>query len=124
MLAALRSVFSVLIGYVVFAASAFSIFQISGQKAHEQASLTFMVLSTIGGMCFALAGGYIAGWLAGRRPFAHGLAVACVLAAGAGASLASTLGHGAIWSQITALALMAPSAALGGRLRERVARAG
>lgn len=119
MLAALRSVFAVIVGYVVFAACSFSIFQISGQAAHADATITFMVLSTIGGMVFALAGGYIAGWLAGRKPFVHGIAMATVLTAGAAASLASTIGHGAIWSQISALALMAPSAVIGGWWRER-----
>jgi len=42
-----------------------------------------------------------------------------LLAAGAVASLASTLGHGAVWSQVAALTLMAPSAVLGGWFRAR-----
>jgi len=42
-----------------------------------------------------------------------------VLAAGAGASLLATLGDGSIWSQVAALTLMVPSAALGGWLRAR-----
>lgn len=35
-----------------------------------------------------------------------------------------TIGHGAIWSQVAALALMAPAAALGGWLRARQAQCG
>jgi hypothetical protein len=31
---------------------------------------------------------------------AHGMAMAALLALGAGVSLASTLGHGAIWSRV------------------------
>ena len=53
--------------------------------------------------------------------FAHAVAMAVVLAAGAAASLAATLGHGAVWSQVAALVLMAPSAVLGGWWRTRAA---
>jgi hypothetical protein len=119
MIALLRSVLAVLLGYMVFAASAFAVFQLSGQAPHAVASVPFMLVSTTSGMIFALAGGYIAGWLAGRRPLAHGLATAALLAAGAGVSLASTLGHGAVWTQVAALTLMAPSAVLGGWLCAR-----
>jgi hypothetical protein len=45
------------------------------------------------------------------------MAVATLLAIGAGVSLAATVGHGAIWSQLAALVLMAPAAALGGQAR-------
>ena len=41
-------------------------------------------------------------------------AVAVILAIGAAVSLVSTIGHGAIWSQVAELVLMAPSATLGG----------
>ena len=122
MLATLRSLIAVILGYIVFAASAFAVFRLSGQAAHAEASVSFMAISIVSGVLFALAGGYVAGWLAGRRPFAHGVAMAVLLATGAGVSLAATVGHGAIWSQVSALAFMAPSAALGGWLRQRQAR--
>lgn len=86
---------------------------------HAVASVPFMVVSITSGVAFAIAGGYVAGWLAGRRPLAHGVAVAALLALGVGVSLTSTLGRGAVWSQVAALALMAPSAVLGGWLRAR-----
>ena len=98
MLTILRSVAAVLVGYVVFAASAFSVFRLSGQAPHAPASVPFMLLTIVSGVAFAAVGGYVAGWLAGRRPLAHAVAVATLLAAGAAASLASTLGNGAIWS--------------------------
>lgn len=120
MIALLRSVFAVLLGYVVFAAAAFAVFQLSGQAPHSVASTPFMVVSVVSGVLSALTGGYLAGWVAGRRPFAHGVAMAALLALGAGISLAATLGHGAVWTQVAALALMAPSAALGGWLRRRL----
>ena len=66
-----------------------------------------------------LIGGYVAARLARRRPLAHGVAVAALLALGATISLLSTLGRGAVWSQVAALVLMAPCAVLGSWLRSR-----
>jgi hypothetical protein len=115
----LRSILAVVIGYVLFAASAFAMFRVTGQAPHAIATTSFMLLSSAGGMLGACIGGYAAGWIAGGRPLAHGIAVGLVLALGATVSLVSTLGHGEIWSQLTALLLMAPSAALGGWLRAK-----
>lgn len=116
---ALRSIASVLLGYVLFAVSAFLFFQWSGQRPHAEAAPGVMAASIVVGVAAAVAGGYLAARVAGRKPLLHGVAVAGVLAAGAIVSLASTLGHGAIWSQVAALALMAPGAALGGWARAR-----
>jgi hypothetical protein len=114
-----RSILAVIVGYLIFALSAFAFFQISGQPPHQAAPMPIMVGSIAVGTVFALLGGYVAGWLAQRRPLAHGIAVATVLALGATISLLVTLGTGAIWSQAAALVLMAPSAILGGWLRLR-----
>jgi hypothetical protein len=120
--ALLRSIVAVLLGYVLFAASSGAIFIVSGHAAHAPASMAFMSVTIVAGMAFAAAGGYVAGWLAGRRPMAHALAMAVVLAVGAAVSLAMTIGHGAVWSQVAALLLMAPSAVLGGWWRARSTR--
>lgn len=119
-MAALRSIASVILGYLVFALSAGAFFQLSGQPPHADAPLAIMLASFVVGVVAAFAGGYLAARLAGRKPAAHGVAVAVVLAIGATVSLVSTIGNGAIWSQIAALALMAPSAALGGQVRARL----
>ena len=114
-----RSVIAVIVGYLIFALAAFAFFQISGQAPHQAAPLPVMIGSIAFGMVFALLGGFVAAWLARRRPLAHGVAVAAVLAFGAAISLLSTLGKGEVWSQVAALALMAPCAVLGGWLRMR-----
>ena len=119
MITILRSVAAVLVGYGVFATSAFAVFRLSGHAPHAPASVPFMLLTIASGVAFAAIGGYVAGWLAGRRPLAHAVAMAALLAAGAAASLAATLGPGAVWSQVAALTLMAPSAVLGGWFRAR-----
>jgi len=115
-----RSIVSVIVGYLIFALSAFALFQISGQPPHQAASAPFIFGSIIFGAMSALLGGYVAAWLAKRRPLAHGFAVAAVLALGAAISLLSTLGKGAIWSQVAALVIMAPCAAIGGWLRAKM----
>jgi O-antigen/teichoic acid export membrane protein len=114
-----RSVVAVIVGYLIFALSAFAFFQVSGQPPHQTAPMPIMLGSVAFGMVFALLGGYVAAWLARRRPLAHGVAVAAVLALGAAISLVSTFGKGAVWSQVAALALMAPCAVFGGWLRSR-----
>jgi O-antigen/teichoic acid export membrane protein len=115
----LRSIGSVILGYLLFAVSAFLFFQLSGQRPHAVAAPAVMAASILVGIVGAFAGGYLAARLAGRQPLLHGVAVAVVLAIGAAVSLASTLGHGAIWSQLAALLLMAPGAVLGGWARAR-----
>ena len=78
-----------------------------------------MLGSIVTGVVFAFLGGYLAARIAVRRPLAHGIAVASVLALGAVVSLVGTLDHGAIWSQMAALVLMAPSAGIGGWVRSK-----
>jgi hypothetical protein len=117
----LRSILGVVIGYVVFAASGFALFQITGQPPHGAASVPFMVGFVAYGVAFALLGGYLSARIAGRRPVAHAAAMAVVLLLGATVSLMATIGKGAIWTQICALAFMAPAALAGGWLRQRIA---
>ena len=95
-----RSTLAVVVGYLIFAASAFAFFRISGQPPHQAAPLPIMLESIAFGMNFALLGGYVAGWLAQRRPVAHGAGVAALLAIGGAVSLLSALGTGAVWSQM------------------------
>jgi amino acid transporter len=63
-----RSIVSVIIGYLIFALTAFGLFQISGQPPHQAAPLWFMLGTVIYGCVFALIGGYVAAWLCKRRP--------------------------------------------------------
>ncbi len=115
----IRSIGAVVFGYMLFAFSTLAFFKLTGLAPHSEAAIAPMASSIAVGVISALLGGYSAAWLAGRRPLAHGIAVALLLATGAAVSLFSTIGHGAIWSQAAALLLMAPSAAFGGLIRAR-----
>ena len=115
----IRSIAAVLGGYFVFVAATLAFFKGVNQPPHEAAPVQIMLGSIVVGVAAAFLGGYLAALLAGNRPVGHGAAVSLVLALGAAISLASTLGHGAVWSQISALALMVPSAVAGGWVRSR-----
>jgi hypothetical protein len=113
----LRSVAAVVGGYVIFAISAFALFQVSGRDPHAPQPVWFMVASTVYGMLFAALGGFVAARISPTRALLHATIVAGVLALGAIVSLVTSTG--ATWSQWSALILMAPSAYAGGRLAVR-----
>ena len=111
---ALRSGIGVVVGYVLFAVAALAFFKVLNQNPHQPAPLWLMACSTVYGSAFAFLGAKVAARIAAYNAFAHSVALAVVISVGAVASLISTIGHGAIWSQLTALLVMAPSAALVG----------
>jgi len=115
----LRSVIGVVVGYVVFAASAFAMFRVSGRDPHRVQDAWFVVLSIGWGMACAFAGGYLAGVIAGRKPRLHGGIVAVIVGLGAAASMLSQPGAGSWWSQVAALVLIAPAAFAGGVVRSK-----
>lgn len=109
-----RSIAGVLIGYVVFALSAVVLFQATGRDPHAPQDAMFTAIAIVYGMVFAAAGGLISALIAGRRPVLHAAIVGAILALGAIGSLISRPGHGALWSQLAAIVLMAPCAPIGG----------
>jgi len=120
--AAARSIIGVLVGYAVFALSAVVLFHATGRDPHTQQDATFTAITIVYGMAFAAVGGLISALVAGRRPVLHAAIVATILALGALASLLSRPGAGAIWSQLAAIVLMAPSALVGGVAASFVSR--
>jgi hypothetical protein len=113
----LRSIGAVAAGYLVFGSSAALLFQVSGQGAHDQAPVGFKIGSIIWGAVFALVAGWLTARIAVRRPATHAAVLAGLIALGAVISLAAAAG--AKWSQLSALAVMAPCAWIGGVLAAR-----
>jgi hypothetical protein len=111
-----RTIAGVIVGYLIFGVSAVLLFVLSGRQPASQA---FMIGSIVYGMVFAFIGGWVAATLAKRRGGAA-LWVGIVIAVGAVISLLASPAGGAIWSQVSALVLMAPSAVLAGRTRSRI----
>ena len=113
----LRSIGAVAAGYLVFGSSAALLFQMSGQLPHEQAPVGFKVGATVWGAVFALIAGWLTARVAARRPATHAAVLAGIIALGAVISLAAA--PSAKWSQLSALAVMAPCAWIGGVLAAR-----
>jgi hypothetical protein len=108
----LRSIGAVAAGYLIFGSSAVLLFQLSGQPPHGPAPVGFKIGSIVWGGVFALVAGWLTARLAARRPATHAAVLAAVVALGATISLLTA--SGAKWSQVAALAVMAPCAWLGG----------
>jgi hypothetical protein len=119
----LRSLGALAAGYIIFGASAALLFQMSGQPPHEAAPAWFEVASILWGAVFALVAGWLTARIAVRRPATHAAILAGLIALGAVISLVASP-SGAIWSQVAALAVMAPCAWLGGLMASRAPRVG
>jgi hypothetical protein len=114
-----RSIAGVIVGYAIFALSAVSLFRLAGRDPHTPQDALFALSAVLFGMAFAALGGFVGGVIAGRRPILHAGIVAVLIAVGAGVSLLSSPAEGAIWSQLAAILLMAPSALIGGIAKVR-----
>lgn len=113
----LRVISGVILGYLVFAGSAFLFFQVTAHPPHGPASPTFMAISIAYGFGFALLAGFVAAFIGGRRDLLTARIVAVIVALGASISLVATLSKGGFfWSQVAALFLMTPAVLLGGYL--------
>jgi hypothetical protein len=99
------------LGYLVFAGSAFLLFRITGHNPHIPASIGFEISSVVYGMLFAWLAGYIASFIGGRPDAIAAWILGCIIAVGAIVSMTMTV---VSWSQITALLFMAPMAVVGG----------
>jgi peptidoglycan/LPS O-acetylase OafA/YrhL len=115
----LRSIGAVAAGYLIFGASAALLFQLSGQEPHADAPAAFKIASIAWGAVFALVAGWLTARIAGRRPMIHTAIVAALIALGAVISLLARPTD-ALWSQVAAIAIMAPCALLGGVISSRV----
>jgi len=111
---ALRTGIDIVVGYVLFADAALTFFKLLDQNPHQSAPLWLMACSTLVGSAFAFLGAKVAARIAAYNAFAHSVALALVIVLGAVTSLVSTMGHGTIWRQLTALFIMVPSAVLAG----------
>lgn len=119
----MKSVLAVLVGYLVFGVSAIILFRVFGVDPRQEPEVGFRIWSTVYGVIFSFAGGYLAARIAGKKEITHASAVACMLAVIATVSLIAQPGHGSLWSQISALGFMTPAAVLGGALRARHVKA-
>lgn len=107
----LRLITGVILGYLVFALSAFLLFRVTAHNPHEAASLSYMASTLVYGIFFAFVAGLLASWLAGRRDLRAAQWVAVILVAVAVISMATST---VSWSQVMAVLFMAPMVLVGG----------
>ncbi len=112
-----RRFLGVLVGYLIFAASAVLLFRLTGRDPHLSQSAGFMVASAVYGVVFAAVGGYTSAVVGGGSARAQSGWVALLIALGAIASIVAGPNDGSMWSRLAALVLMAPSAVVGGVVR-------
>jgi hypothetical protein len=115
----MRVLLAVVTGYLIFAISAVLLFQVTQHDPHASPTVAFAVASVVWGMLFALCGGFTAARIAQRSSLMPSVMVACLIATGALISLLSDGDKGSIWSQLSALLLMAPAAVAGGWIKLR-----
>jgi hypothetical protein len=113
----LRHVAAVLTGYVLFAALAAALFALAHRDPHVPQDRVFVVFSIVYGVLAAGLAGYVAASIGRDRPVSHARTLSLAIAAVAIVSLLARPGGGAVWSQLAALILFAPSAVVGGWLR-------
>ena len=107
----MRFVSGVILGYLIFAGSAFLLFHVTGHDPHAPASISFEIGAILFGVLFAGLAGFIASLIGGRRDMLAAKCVAVILAAVAIISATATV---VSWSQIWAVIAMAPAVLLGG----------
>lgn len=110
----LRTIFGIVVGYLIFAVPSFLLFRLTHHDPHAPVSLSFEVFAIIYGVFFAMAGGYLGTAISGKHSLWVSFAVAAILAAGAVASL---IALGISWSPVSALVCMVPAVLAGGWLR-------
>jgi hypothetical protein len=115
----LRAFLAVLVGYLIFGFSAVLLFQLAHVDPHQQPGIGFMIGSTVYGVVFAIAAGFTAAHIAGKRKLLNAGVVACIIALLALVSIFAQPGLPSYWSQIAAIVFMAPASILGGWIRAR-----
>ena len=107
----MRVASGIILGYLIFAGSAFLLFRITGHNPHSPASISFEIGAIAFGVLFAVLAGFIASFIGGRRDMFAAKCVAIILALGAILSMIATV---VSWSQVWAVVVMAPAVLLGG----------
>ena len=107
----MRTIAGVILGYLVFALTAFALFRVTHQNPHAPAPMGFEITAIVYGAFFAFLAGYWGTGIAGRSDMRVAIVIALMMAAIAIASMAKV---GVGWSPLSALVVMAPAALMGG----------
>ncbi len=117
MMAILRNVIGVVIGYLIFAVSAVLFFSLGGIDPHAAVGFGTQAAVIVFGAVFAFAGGYVAKLIVAPRSMFPNLVLAFIMAGFASFSFFRSPGEH--YTQLAAIFLFAPLSLLGGFLRRR-----
>jgi hypothetical protein len=115
----MRSIAGIIIGYLVFALTAFALFRVTQQNPHAPAPMGFEITAIVYGVFFAFLAGYWGTGIAGRSDMWVAGIIALIMAAIAIASMAKA---GVGWSPLSAVVLMVPAELMGGYVQARKGR--
>ncbi len=117
----MRSALAVLAGYIFLTLALFGLFAVWFSSAAPGATLdpswTFIAVAIAWGFMAAVLGGYLAGKLAGSRPFEHGLALALLTGLIGVASMAASFQEQPVGFQVANLVVLMAGCVAGGWLR-------
>jgi hypothetical protein len=117
----LRTASGVIIGYLVFAGSAFLLFRVTHQDPHAPTVMGFEIAAIVYGVFFAFLAGYWGTGIAGRHDMWVAALIAVIMAA---AAIIAMIGKGISWSPLSTLILMVPAELVGGYVQARKGRRG
>lgn len=117
-LLALRSLGAVAAGYaVIVLGTSLTLEFLLGGVGYHQASAWEHMVGALGSIVSGLFGGYVAGWIAGRRAVLHALGVALIVAVETAWIVTTGVGSNPAWFDVAAGATLGVTAILGARAR-------
>ncbi|MES2377565.1 MAG: hypothetical protein V4553_13360 [Bacteroidota bacterium] len=108
----IRKVLAVIASYIIFAASAVLLFNLTGQKPHADAALNFKIITALYGAFFSVLSGLALQLIARTKTLILNFVLAFIMAAFATVSLLTSSGNH--WTQLFAIIIFAPASLLGG----------
>lgn len=117
MINVLRNIGGVIVGYLIFAVSAVSLFSIAGIDPHADAGLETMTMVILFGAAFAFVSGYVAKLLVSTKTMTANFVLAFIMAGFAAFSL--FMSSGSHYTQVAAMFAFAPMSLIGGFVRRR-----
>ena len=101
----------IVLGYLLFELLWHAVFRVTNTDPHAPASISFQAGAVIFGVLFALAAGFLAGFIGGRPHFIAAKVAGVLVAVTAVVVMRR---KGAAWPQVVALLFLAPAVMVGG----------
>ncbi len=121
LLRTLRSLAAIVAGYLVIVAGTTLTFEtILGGIGYYESSPTELAWATLGALLSGFAGGLVAAWLGGRRPFLHAAGLLVPLAVDTAYVVFSGISSDPVWFDLGGSATLVVGALLGGYVVEKM----